>query len=142
MKRLYFVFSGLTSQTFANLKIFQNCVRLTARQRTSLITHALKKMNSNLKILGMKREKRNYQQVFLLLFLTNSFFSLFDMYRLSFPSGHASFSAYTMLFVVFYLQSRMTWSGSKFLRPTIQIAVLLLAWFTGLSRVADHKHHW
>lgn len=62
--------------------------------------------------------------------------------RLSFPSGHASVSAYTMLFLAFYLQSRMTWSGSKLLRHTIQIGALLMAWFTGLSRISDYKHHW
>nr|CAH0113676.1 unnamed protein product [Daphnia galeata] len=62
--------------------------------------------------------------------------------RLSFPSGHASFSAYTMLFLAFYLQRRMNWSGSKLLRPTIQICVLMLSWYTGLSRVSDYKHHW
>ncbi|XP_046440735.1 putative phosphatidate phosphatase isoform X2 [Daphnia pulex] len=62
--------------------------------------------------------------------------------RLSFPSGHSSFSAYTMLFLAFYLQRRMNWSGSKLLRPTIQICVLMLSWYTGLSRVSDYKHHW
>nr|CAH0101380.1 unnamed protein product [Daphnia galeata] len=48
--------------------------------------------------------------------------------RLSFPSGHASFSAYSMLFLVIYLQCRMSWSGSKLLRPVIQIAALLFSW--------------
>ncbi|XP_057373400.1 phospholipid phosphatase 1-like isoform X1 [Daphnia carinata] len=62
--------------------------------------------------------------------------------RLSFPSGHASFSAYTMLFLALYLQRRMNWSGSKLLRPTIQISALLLSWYTGLTRVSDYKHHW
>lgn len=30
----------------------------------------------------------------------------------------------------------MNWSGSKLLRPTIQICVLMLSWYTGLSRVS------
>ncbi|XP_046446420.1 putative phosphatidate phosphatase [Daphnia pulex] len=62
--------------------------------------------------------------------------------RMSFPSGHASFSSYAMLYLVLYLQSRMNWSGSKLLRPTIQIAALMLTWYTGLSRITDYKHHW
>jgi len=62
--------------------------------------------------------------------------------RLSFPSGHSSFSAYTMLYLALYLQSRMTWSGSYMLRPLLQTGALMLAWLTGLSRVSDYKHHW
>ena len=62
--------------------------------------------------------------------------------RLSFPSGHASFSAYTLLYLALYLQQRMTWSGSRLIRPTYQIALLMLSWYTGLSRVTDFKHHW
>jgi len=62
--------------------------------------------------------------------------------RLSFPSGHASFSAYTMLYLALYLQARMTWSGSYMLRPLLQTGALMLSWLTGLSRVSDYKHHW
>lgn len=62
--------------------------------------------------------------------------------RLSFPSGHASFSAYTMLYLALYLQRRMNWSGSHLLRPTLQIAAIMLSWYTGLTRVSDYKHHW
>ncbi|XP_046446419.1 phospholipid phosphatase 1-like isoform X2 [Daphnia pulex] len=62
--------------------------------------------------------------------------------RLSFPSGHSSFSAYSMLYLVIYLQCRMNWSGSKLLRPLIQIAALIFSWYTGLSRITDYKHHW
>jgi len=62
--------------------------------------------------------------------------------RLSFPSGHSSFSAYTMLYLALYLQARMTWSGSYMLRPLLQISALMLSWVTGLSRVSDYKHHW
>ena len=61
---------------------------------------------------------------------------------MSFPSGHASFSAYTMLYLVLYLQRRMKWSGSNLIRPTIQIKALMFTWYTGLSRITDYKHHW
>ncbi|XP_034237615.1 putative phosphatidate phosphatase [Thrips palmi] len=62
--------------------------------------------------------------------------------RLSFPSGHSSFSAYTMLFLVCYLQSRMTFKGSKLLRHGIQYVCLMLSWSTAMSRISNYKHHW
>ncbi|CAK9814179.1 Putative phosphatidate phosphatase [Anthophora plagiata] len=62
--------------------------------------------------------------------------------RLSFPSGHSSFSAYTMIYLALYLQLRMTWNGSKLLKHLFQLLCLLMAWFTALSRVSDYKHHW
>ncbi|XP_041445281.1 phospholipid phosphatase 3 L homeolog isoform X1 [Xenopus laevis] len=61
--------------------------------------------------------------------------------RKSFFSGHASFSMYTMLYLVFYLQSRFTWKGARLLRPLLQFTLLMMAFYTGLSRVSDHKHH-
>ncbi|XP_028832343.1 phospholipid phosphatase 3-like isoform X2 [Denticeps clupeoides] len=61
--------------------------------------------------------------------------------RKSFFSGHASFSMYTMLYLTFYLQSRLTWRGARLLRPLIQFTVLMMSLYTGLSRVSDHKHH-
>lgn len=62
--------------------------------------------------------------------------------RLSFPSGHSSFSAYTMLFVVCYLQSRMTFRGSKLLKHALQYICLMFSWATAMSRISDYKHHW
>ncbi|XP_036452763.1 phospholipid phosphatase 3-like [Colossoma macropomum] len=61
--------------------------------------------------------------------------------RKSFFSGHASFSMYTMLYLAFYLQSRFTWEGARLLRPLVQFTLLMMAFYTGLSRVSDHKHH-
>ncbi|XP_076149650.1 phospholipid phosphatase 3-like isoform X2 [Alosa pseudoharengus] len=61
--------------------------------------------------------------------------------RKSFFSGHASFSMYTMLYLAFYLQSRFTWHGARLLRPLVQFTLLMMAFYTGLSRVSDHKHH-
>ncbi|XP_049787389.1 putative phosphatidate phosphatase isoform X1 [Schistocerca cancellata] len=67
---------------------------------------------------------------------------LFKEVRLSFPSGHSSFSAYTMIYLVLYLQARMTWKGSKLLKHFCQYICLLIAVGTALSRVSDYKHHW
>ncbi|XP_066548095.1 phospholipid phosphatase 3 isoform X2 [Amia ocellicauda] len=61
--------------------------------------------------------------------------------RKSFFSGHASFSMYTMLYLAFYLQSRFTWRGARLLRPLLQFTLIMMAFYTGLSRVSDHKHH-
>lgn len=62
--------------------------------------------------------------------------------RLSFPSGHSSFSAYTMVYCAIYLQCRMTWNWSRLLKHVIQFGLLLMAWYTALSRISDYKHHW
>lgn len=62
--------------------------------------------------------------------------------RLSFPSGHTSFAAYTSVYCAIYLQIRMPWRGSKLLKHFVQFLLLLLAWYTGMSRISDYKHHW
>ncbi|KAJ8718091.1 hypothetical protein PYW07_006021 [Mythimna separata] len=62
--------------------------------------------------------------------------------RMSFPSSHASFSMYCAIFFIFYIQVKGKWRGSKLLRHGLQYAVLIAAWFVGLSRVQDHMHHW
>ncbi|XP_034655067.1 putative phosphatidate phosphatase isoform X1 [Drosophila subobscura] len=62
--------------------------------------------------------------------------------RLSFPSGHSSFTFYAMVYMALYLQARMTWHGSKLLRHLLQFMFIMIAWYTALSRVSDYKHHW
>ncbi|KAB7495055.1 Phospholipid phosphatase 3 [Armadillidium nasatum] len=62
--------------------------------------------------------------------------------RLSFISGHASFSTYTMFYLIFYLQYRFCKCSFSLIRPVIQYACFGLAVFTTLSRVSDYKHHW
>ncbi|XP_067644883.1 putative phosphatidate phosphatase isoform X3 [Eurosta solidaginis] len=62
--------------------------------------------------------------------------------RLSFPSGHSSLSFYAMIFLIIYLQYKFTWRGSRFSRYFLQFSLLMLAWFTALSRVIDNWHHW
>ncbi|KAL4648743.1 phospholipid phosphatase 3-like [Arapaima gigas] len=61
--------------------------------------------------------------------------------RKSFFSGHASFAMYTMLYLAFYLQARLTWRGARLLRPLLQFLLVLLALYTGLSRISDYWHH-
>lgn len=40
-----------------------------------------------------------------------------------------------------YLQARFTWRGARLLRPLLQFTLIMMAFYTGLSRVSDHKHH-
>lgn len=61
--------------------------------------------------------------------------------KLSFPSGHSSFSMYAMFFAAMYLHFTMTWKGSKLLKYLLQFSFVMMAWFTALSRVSDYKHH-
>ncbi|XP_030635448.1 phospholipid phosphatase 1 [Chanos chanos] len=62
--------------------------------------------------------------------------------RLSFYSGHASFSMYCMLFLALYLQARLQTGWARLLRPTIQFLLITTSLYVGLSRVSDYKHHW
>uniref|UniRef100_A0A3Q0S3U2 Phospholipid phosphatase 1 n=1 Tax=Amphilophus citrinellus TaxID=61819 RepID=A0A3Q0S3U2_AMPCI len=62
--------------------------------------------------------------------------------RLSFYSGHSSFSMYCMLFLALYLQARLQADWARLLRPTLQFFLIAASVFTGLSRVSDYKHHW
>ncbi|XP_077981675.1 phospholipid phosphatase 1-like [Glandiceps talaboti] len=62
--------------------------------------------------------------------------------RRSFLSGHSSFSAYCMIYLVLYLQSRMQWKKIRLLKPFLQLVAILLTIFCCLTRVSDYKHHW
>ncbi|XP_061473965.1 phospholipid phosphatase 1 isoform X1 [Rhineura floridana] len=62
--------------------------------------------------------------------------------RLSFYSGHSSFSMYCMLFLALYLQARMKGDWARLLRPTAQFILIAASIYVGLSRVSDYKHHW
>eukprot|EP00092_Neocalanus_flemingeri_P027718 GFUD01030089.1.p1 GENE.GFUD01030089.1~~GFUD01030089.1.p1 ORF type:complete len:329 (-),score=65.96 GFUD01030089.1:158-1144(-) len=74
--------------------------------------------------------------------------------RMSFMSGHASFSFYCATFLVIYLQARLNKfprSSSNFVntsvkllkvvRPFIQFGTAILAFWIALTRVSDYFHH-
>ncbi|XP_016898415.1 phospholipid phosphatase 1-like [Cynoglossus semilaevis] len=67
---------------------------------------------------------------------------LVDEARLSFYSGHSSFSMYCMLFLILYIQARLKVVWARLFRPTIQFFLFATAVYVGLSRVSDYKHHW
>jgi len=63
--------------------------------------------------------------------------------RLSFPSGHSSFGAYTMFFLVLYIQARVIWPMMSLLvKHILQNVCVVLGVACALSRVSDYKHHW
>ncbi|GAU90244.1 hypothetical protein RvY_02691 [Ramazzottius varieornatus] len=61
--------------------------------------------------------------------------------RLSFLSGHSSFSFYCAFFVIYYLETRFKWMGMRFFKAFLQFLLFMGAALCGASRVADHKHH-
>ncbi len=64
--------------------------------------------------------------------------------HLSFVSGHASFSFQAMTFMAMYLQARLVRRNKPprtLLIPLWQLAGVVFAFFTSLSRVSDYKHH-
>lgn len=62
--------------------------------------------------------------------------------RLSFPSGHSSIAFYALLYTALYLQRKLSWRSSKLVRHFLQFLLVMLAWYTALSRVMDSWHHW
>lgn len=36
----------------------------------------------------------------------------------------------------------MTWRGSKLLKHFLQYLLIMMTWYTALSRISDYKHHW
>uniref|UniRef100_W8BRP6 Putative phosphatidate phosphatase n=1 Tax=Ceratitis capitata TaxID=7213 RepID=W8BRP6_CERCA len=66
---------------------------------------------------------------------------MFKQMSLSFPSAHASFATFTMIYMAIYLQKRMTWERCKMVKHFIQFTLLMFAWFTGLTRISDYQHH-
>jgi phosphatidate phosphatase len=61
--------------------------------------------------------------------------------RLSFPSGHSSFSVYSMIFIVIYLEARITSASMHFVKASLQLICVIASWHTCMSRISDHKHH-
>jgi phosphatidate phosphatase len=60
--------------------------------------------------------------------------------RLSFPSGHSSYSAYTMLFLIIYLQARFNWRRFRYLKALFQVTAFITAYVTAISRLPDYHH--
>ncbi|XP_023352515.2 phospholipid phosphatase 3-like [Sarcophilus harrisii] len=61
--------------------------------------------------------------------------------RKSFFSGHAAFSMYCVIYLMLYLQARMIWKGSKWLRLMLQTILLPLPLVVGYFGVQNYWHH-
>jgi len=74
--------------------------------------------------------------------------------RMSFMSGHSSFSFYCATFLVFYLQARLNKFPEtslefvnrsvkilKVIRPFVQFGISILAFWIALTRISDYFHH-
>ncbi|XP_045180027.2 phospholipid phosphatase 1-like [Mercenaria mercenaria] len=62
--------------------------------------------------------------------------------RKSFPSGHASLSAFGAIYLLVYLQLRFIWTQKiRILLPLIQVGIICASAFVCISRVNDNKHH-
>jgi len=62
--------------------------------------------------------------------------------RFSFPSAHSSFSAFSMVFLVLYLESAMPTKRTNLVKPFAQVTFISLAILCALSRIFDYWHHW
>lgn len=62
--------------------------------------------------------------------------------RLSFPSGHASTAFYTAIFLILYVNRTWSKRNLSFVAQFFQFLLFASAFYTGLSRVTDNKHHW
>lgn len=60
--------------------------------------------------------------------------------RLSFPSGHASFSSYTMVFLIIYVETRLFLLRFRYIKPLIQVTAFIAAYVTSTSRISDYHH--
>lgn len=49
--------------------------------------------------------------------------------------------SYIHVFLQFYLQARLSWRGARLLRPLIQFLLVMIAIYTGLTRISDYRHH-
>ncbi|CAF1099494.1 unnamed protein product [Adineta ricciae] len=61
--------------------------------------------------------------------------------KLSFPSGHSSYSTFAFVFLFVYFEARLVCPKIQFLKPFLQCLCIAVAFFTCLSRVTDFKHH-
>ena len=65
--------------------------------------------------------------------------------HMSFVSGHSSMAWQSAMFCVLYIQSQMrSWNATShqiLFVPLAQLLIIILAYFTSLTRVKDYWHH-
>ncbi|KAJ6217898.1 hypothetical protein RDWZM_009055 [Blomia tropicalis] len=62
--------------------------------------------------------------------------------HLSFVSGHTSFAAVCLIYLVIYIQVRIKYRWLGLLKQFYQASLFVLVLWTGFTRISDYKHHW
>ena len=60
--------------------------------------------------------------------------------RLSFPSGHSSTSFYTMVFLIFYIEARVSSLKLRYFKVFIQLTAFTIAFWTSISPIKYHHN--
>lgn len=60
--------------------------------------------------------------------------------RMSFPSGHSSYSTFTMLFLIIFIQARLVLYKLRFIKSAFQVTAFIAAFVTCISRISDYHH--
>lgn len=55
---------------------------------------------------------------------------------------HTRLLHHAILLVQLYLQSAMDSMSMGLVKPALQVLIISAAFYTGLTRVSDYKHHW
>ncbi|CAG0886829.1 unnamed protein product [Darwinula stevensoni] len=66
---------------------------------------------------------------------------IMDSYK-SFPSGHASLTASTATFIVYFAWKHVRPEWSRVMSPLLGVLGVTWATWVGVSRVMDRRHHW
>lgn len=51
-------------------------------------------------------------------------------------------AAYAVTFIILYMEAKVNFPHSRFLKFFLQLLVAQLGFLCSLSRVSDYKHHW
>ncbi|XP_019745591.1 phospholipid phosphatase-related protein type 5-like isoform X1 [Hippocampus comes] len=62
--------------------------------------------------------------------------------RKTFPSKEAALSTYAALYLAMYVTCTVRVEGSRLAKPVLSLALLCLAFLTGLNRIAEYRNHW
>ncbi|KAG8228311.1 hypothetical protein J437_LFUL007029 [Ladona fulva] len=75
---------------------------------------------------------------------TNQWISIWEIRDASksFPSGHASVSVYTALFMMWFTQKRIPGRPTFLITPLLHCLWITWALVCSITRIIDHRHHW
>nr|XP_057915884.1 phospholipid phosphatase-related protein type 5 [Doryrhamphus excisus] len=62
--------------------------------------------------------------------------------RKTFPSKEAALSIYAALYMAMYVTCTVHAKGTRLAKPVLSMALVCLAFVTGLNRIAEYRNHW